>query len=65
MLDGIARNLIKTGRLMKHMDPKPGKENGAPVPEDKEAQAQQERPVKMRHRIKRPSTGPNPKKKED
>ena len=65
MLDGIARNLIKTGRLMKHMDPKPGKENGAPSPEDKEAQAQQERPVKMRHRIKRPSTGPNPKKKED
>ena len=65
MLDGIARNLIKTGRLMKHMDPKPGKENGAPAPEDKEAQAQQERPVKMRHRIKRPSTGPNPKKKED
>jgi hypothetical protein len=50
---------------MKHMDPKPGKENGAPAPEDKEAQAQQERPVKMRHRIKRPSTGPNPKKKED
>ena len=65
MLDGIALNLIKTGRLMKHMDPKPGKENGAPAPEDKEAQAQQERPVKMRHRIKRPSTGPNPKKKED
>jgi N utilization substance protein B len=65
MLDGIARNLIKTGRLMKHMDPKPGKENGAPAPEDKEVQAQQERPVKMRHRIKRPSTGPNPKKKED
>ena len=61
----IASAGLRDGLLRETKDSKPGKEKGAPAPEDKEVQAQQERPVKMRHRIKRPSTGPNPKKKED
>ena len=46
MLDAIARNLIRTNRLMKHMDPQKGKE--APAP--KEGPAEGAVPVKMRHR---------------
>ncbi|MBR2777036.1 MAG: transcription antitermination factor NusB [Prevotella sp.] len=61
MLDAIARNLIKTGRLMKHMEPR-NKDKGADIPENKDAR--QERPVKMRHRIKKSPTGDD-KKKED
>ena len=62
MLDAIARNLIKTGRLMKHMEPKSPKEKGVSTPEGKEIP--QGRPVKMRHRVKKgPADGDN--KKED
>ena len=59
MLDAIARNLIKTGRLMKHMEPKGNKEKGSSAPEGKEFQ--QARPVKMRHRIKKAPTDDNTK----
>jgi len=45
MLDAIARNLIKTNRLMKHMDPQKSKET-APT----EVPAGGVAPVKMRHR---------------
>ena len=45
MLDAIARNLIKTNRLMKHMDPQKSKET-APT----EVPAEGVAPVKMRHR---------------
>ena len=45
MLDAIARNLIKTNRLMKHMEPQKSKET-AP----KENAPQGAVPVKMRHR---------------
>ena len=48
MLDAIARNLIKTNRLMKHMEPKEGsKEAAAPKEAPAEITAV---PVKMRHR---------------
>ena len=55
MLDAIARNLIKTGRLMKHMDPKESKA----TKEKKEKGFRAEsvtldgQPKKMRHRIKK------------
>ena len=62
MLDAIARNLIKTGRLMKHMEPKAHKEKGAPTGESQEFP--QQRPVKMRHRIKKAPTGDNTKKED-
>ena len=62
MLDAIARNLIKTGRLMKHMEPKAHKEKGAPTGENQEFP--QQRPVKMRHRIKKAPTGDNTKKED-
>jgi N utilization substance protein B len=55
MLDAIARNLIKTGRLMKHMDPKESK-----TTKDKKEKGFRAEPVtidgqpkKMRHRIKK------------
>ena len=44
MLDAIARNLIKSNRLMKHMEPQKGKGESAP----KEGAV--DSPVKMRHR---------------
>ena len=47
MLDAIARNLIKSNRLMKHMDPQKGKE--APAPKEAPAEINAV-PVKMRHR---------------
>ena len=46
MLDAIARNLIKTNRLLKRMDPA-HKDQAA---EEKEAPVEGEAPVKMRHR---------------
>ena len=55
MLDAIARNLIKTGRLMKHMEPKEPKA----AKEKKEKGFRVEpvtldgQPKKMRHRIKK------------
>ncbi|MBR5326150.1 MAG: transcription antitermination factor NusB [Prevotella sp.] len=55
MLDAIARNLIKTGRLMKHMDPKEPK--ATKEKKDKvfygEKVTQNGQPKKMRHRIKK------------
>ena len=58
MLDAIARNLIKTGRLMKHMNPKEAGES-----KDKtektfrvEQLTQDGKPKKMRHRIKKEDT---------
>ncbi|MBP5777108.1 MAG: transcription antitermination factor NusB [Prevotella sp.] len=64
MLDAIARNLIKTGRLMKHMDPKETKA----TKEKKENSFHGEQvtidgqPKKMRHRIKK---GDGPKAEKD
>ena len=46
MLDAIARNLIKSNRLMKHMDPVKGKEAST----QKEGPVEGLTPVKMRHR---------------
>ena len=56
MLDAIARNLVKTGRLMKHIDPKPQKgakpkvtpTDAAPEQDD----AAEGKPKVMRHRNK-------------
>ena len=49
MLDAIARNLIKSNRLMKHMEAQKGDSKEAPAP--KEAPAEMTAvPVKMRHR---------------
>ena len=56
MLDSIARNLIKTGRLMKYMEPKEPKggkgtkEKGTIKVEKVTADG---KPKKMRHRIKK------------
>ena len=61
MLDAIARNLIKTGRLLKHMAPKEGKD-GKDSKERKEKTIRVEqltqdgKPKKMRPRIKKGST---------
>ena len=64
MLDAIARNLIKTGRLMKHMEPKEPK--GSKEIKGKgfrgEKVTQNGQPKKMRHRIKK---GEEPQAKED
>ena len=48
MLDAIARNLIRTNRLMKHMDPQKGSQE-APTPDEAPAEINAV-PVKMRHR---------------
>ena len=48
MLDAIARNLIRTNRLMKHMDPQKGSQE-APAKEEAPAEINAV-PVKMRHR---------------
>ena len=61
MLDAIARNLIRTNRLMKHMDPQKGaKDKGAA---DQEVAAAGGEQVKMRHRkhIKREDGKKGPK----
>ena len=47
MLDAIARNLIKTNRLLKHMDDNARKGH---EPVEKEAPVETAVPVKMRHR---------------
>jgi N utilization substance protein B len=47
MLDAIARNLIKSNRLMKHMEPQKGSKEDAPKEGPAEINAV---PVKMRHR---------------
>ena len=47
MLDAIARNLIKSNRLMKHMEPQKGSKEDAPKEGPAEITAV---PVKMRHR---------------
>ncbi|MBQ8948905.1 MAG: transcription antitermination factor NusB [Prevotella sp.] len=46
MIDAIARNLIKSNRLMKHMDPAHKGKEAAP----KEGTVEEAAPVKMRHR---------------
>ena len=64
MLDAIARNLIKTGRLMKHMEPKElkgTKENKAKSFHGEKVTLNGQ-PKKMRHRIKK---GEEPQAKED
>ena len=70
MLDAIARNLIKTGRLMKHMEPKEPKAGAKEKAgtRDKAVRVEQVtadgRPKKMRHRIKKdegPKTDPENK----
>ena len=65
MLDAIARNLIKTGRLMKHMDPKEPK--ATKEKKDKvfygEKVTQNGQPKKMRHRIKK-GEGPHAEKED-
>ena len=48
MLDAIARNLIKTGRLLKHMEPKKEKEHAK-----NDAEEQQESQKPKRQRIKK------------
>ena len=56
MLDAIARNLIKTGRLMKHIAPKEGAEAKEAKKEKTfrvEQLTQDGKPKKMRHRIKK------------
>ena len=61
MLDAIARNLIKTNRLMKHMDPVKGaKDKGGAEKDETAAEGEQ---VKMRHRrhIKREEGPKEPK----
>ncbi len=61
MLDAIARNLIKTNRLMKHMDPVKGaKDKGGAEKDETAAEGEQ---VKMRHRrhIKREEGPKDPK----
>ena len=61
MLDAIARNLIKTNRLMKHMDPVKGaKDKGGAEKDETAAEGEQ---VKMRHRrhIKREEGPKGPK----
>ena len=61
MLDAIARNLIKTNRLMKHMDPVKGaKDKGGAEKDEIAAEGEQ---VKMRHRrhIKREEGPKEPK----
>ncbi|MBR5036145.1 MAG: transcription antitermination factor NusB [Prevotella sp.] len=59
MLDAIARNLIKTNRLLKHMDEAHPEKDNAP----KDAPADGAAPVKMRHR-KRITKGDDDKKPE-
>ena len=64
MLDAIARNLIKTNRLMKHMDPVKGaKDKGGAEKDETAAEGEQ---VKMRHRrhIKREEGPKDPKANE-
>ena len=61
MLDAIARNLIKTNRLMKHMDPVKGaKDKGGAEKDETAAEGEQ---MKMRHRrhIKREEGPKGPK----
>ena len=61
MLDAIARNLIKTNRLMKHMDPVKGaKDKGGAEKDEAAAEGEQ---MKMRHRrhIKREEGPKGPK----
>ena len=61
MLDAIARNLIKTNRLMKHMDPVKGaKDKGGAEKDETASEGEQ---VKMRHRrhIKREEGPKEPK----
>ena len=54
MLDAIARNLIQTGRLLKHMEPKKEKAGGKHHQAKPQAEEQQEAPQKpKRQRIKK------------
>ena len=61
MLDAIARNLIKTNRLMKHMDPVKGAKDKSGAEKDETAAEGEQ--VKMRHRrhIKREEDPKEPK----
>ena len=59
MLDAIARNLIQTNRLMKHMEPKKSSKDKEGKQQASTEQAEQQpqgdataQPVKIRHRIK-------------
>ena len=60
MLDAIARNLIRTNRLLKHMDPV----HKDKEVDEKEAAAEEAEPVKMRHRKRVTRNGDNGKKNE-
>ena len=53
MLDSIARNLIRTGRLMKHIDPVKNQKYGKEKTASARAPHKQGKPTKTRPRIKK------------